>query len=99
METKNKFFANYFINFLDDLKIEIEKFGNEDESYFGAGLPIDKTKSKEEQEKQYLKGDHILESIEYLYEQWDKCVYLNKQEGYPVIDTYIEERDGFPKIH
>ncbi|NHB70307.1 hypothetical protein [Perlabentimonas gracilis] len=68
MNTKNKFFADFFINELDNLSRKIKEFGEGDESLFG----------------QETDDDIILSSIQYIEEQWENCVNRKAEEGYPV---------------
>jgi hypothetical protein len=81
MKTKNKFFADFFINELENLIIDIEEFGRGDESLFG----------KETDD------DCILMKIEYVEEQWKNCVTQKAEEGFPVIDIWHEELESLSK--
>lgn len=97
MNTKNEFFADYFLRQIEAIKKQIEEFGKMDESYFGAEIEPDKTKSPEEQLDQLNRTDNILDSLTAIEEEWRMCVSLKENEGYPVIDTwneYVEENSN-----
>ncbi len=74
MTTKNEFFENYFKEMLDRISEKLEAFGEKGLEEFGT-------------ENGHLSSD-IMGEIEYLEEQFRKCVIENAQEGYPVIDVY-----------
>jgi hypothetical protein len=92
MEKKNEFFAYYFLEKIEALKKEVEEFGKMHESYFGAEIEPDKTKSIDEQLEQLHRMDNILESLRTIEEEWRVCVSHNAKEGLPVIDTWNEKR-------
>lgn len=81
MKTKNNFFAEYFINELENLIRQIEEFGNGDQSLFG----------KETDE------DLIHSTLSDIVDQWENCVNLKAEEGYPVIDIWHEELELLKK--
>lgn len=77
MTTKNGFFENYFKDMLERISEKLNVFGEKGLEQFGS-------------EDEPL-SNSIMREIEYLEEQFRKCVIENAQEGCPVIDIYHDE--------
>jgi hypothetical protein len=80
MTTKNEFFANYFKEMLKDISNQLDVFSKKGLEQFG-------------NENEPL-ANNIMDTIAALEEMFSECVINNRNEGYPVIDIYLEETEG-----
>ncbi|WP_297097531.1 hypothetical protein [uncultured Draconibacterium sp.] len=87
MQTKNEFFAEYFLARLEKLTEKIKKFSEQNKNAFGE---YDVEKSTTEELVGRLNSSNISDDLTAISEEWDECVIGEAAEGFPVINTWEE---------